>query len=48
MRALRRGFRSGRYDIESLRRGEWIVEPGLIYYNLDGTKGSSAADRDGA
>jgi hypothetical protein len=24
-------FRSGRYDIESLRPGEWIVEPGLIY-----------------
>jgi hypothetical protein len=23
---------SGRYDIESLRPGEWIVEPGLIYY----------------
>ena len=23
---------SGRYDVESLRPGEWIVEPGLIYY----------------
>jgi hypothetical protein len=25
-------LRSGRYDVESLRPGEWIVEPGLIYY----------------
>jgi hypothetical protein len=23
--------RSGQYDIESLRPGEWIVEPGLVY-----------------
>jgi hypothetical protein len=23
---------SGRYDVESLLPGEWIVEPGLIYY----------------
>src|SRR5262249_13853057 len=25
-------LRSGRYDVESLRPGEWIVEPGLVYY----------------
>lgn len=25
-------LRSGRYDVDSLRPGEWIVEPGLIYY----------------
>jgi hypothetical protein len=25
-------LRSGRYDGDSLRPGEWIVEPGLIYY----------------
>ena len=25
-------LRSGRYDVESLQPGEWIVEPGLIYY----------------
>jgi hypothetical protein len=23
--------RNGQYDIESLRPGEWIVEPGLVY-----------------
>ena len=22
---------SGRYDVEALRRGEWLVEPGLVY-----------------
>jgi hypothetical protein len=26
-------LRSGRYDVESLRPGEWIVEPGLVYYS---------------
>lgn len=25
-------LRSGRYDGDSLRPGEWIVEPGLVYY----------------
>jgi hypothetical protein len=25
-------LRSGRYDVDSLRPGEWLVEPGLIYY----------------
>ena len=25
-------IRNGRYDVESLLPGEWIVEPGLIYY----------------
>ena len=25
-------LRTGRYDVESLLPGEWIVEPGLIYY----------------
>lgn len=24
--------RDGTYDVESLRTGEWIVEPGLVYY----------------
>jgi hypothetical protein len=23
----------GRYDVESMRPGEWIVEPGLVYYS---------------
>lgn len=23
--------RDGRFDVESLRSGEWIVEPGLVY-----------------
>ena len=23
--------RSGQYDVESLRPGEWIMEPGLVY-----------------
>jgi hypothetical protein len=22
---------SGRYDVEALRQGEWLVEPGLVY-----------------
>jgi hypothetical protein len=26
-------LRSGRYDVESLALGEWIVEPGLVYYS---------------
>lgn len=26
----------GRYDVESLSPGEWIVEPGLIYRSEDG------------
>jgi hypothetical protein len=26
-------LRSGRYDVESLAPGEWIVEPGLVYYS---------------
>lgn len=24
--------RDGSYDVESLRQGEWLVEPGLVYY----------------
>ena len=24
-------LRSGRYDVEALRRDEWLVEPGLVY-----------------
>ncbi|MER8874577.1 hypothetical protein NKI04_32800 [Mesorhizobium sp. M0814] len=35
----------GRYDIESLSPGEWILEPGLIYRSEDalvGTKGSGS------
>jgi len=31
-------LRSGRYDVESLRPGEWIVEPGLIYYKALGLR----------
>jgi hypothetical protein len=23
---------NGRYDVEALHSGEWIVEPGLVYY----------------
>lgn len=26
-------LRSGRYDTDSLLPGEWIVEPGLVYYS---------------
>jgi hypothetical protein len=26
----------GRYDVQSLSAGEWIVEPGLIYRSEDG------------
>jgi len=25
-------LRSGRYDVDALRPGEWLVEPGLVYY----------------
>jgi hypothetical protein len=25
----------GRFDVESLRPGEWIVEPGLVYVSDD-------------
>jgi len=32
-------LRSGRYDVDSLRPGEWIVEPGLIYYADPGESG---------
>src|SRR5262245_15443866 len=32
-------LRSGRYDVDSLRLGEWIVEPGLIYYADPGGPG---------
>jgi hypothetical protein len=28
--------RSGQYDVESLRPGEWIIEPGLVYSGPDG------------
>lgn len=26
-------LRSGRYDVESLKPGEWLVEPGLVYFS---------------
>ena len=29
----------GQYDVESLRPGEWIVEPGLVYYGDPGQSG---------
>jgi hypothetical protein len=29
-------LRNGRYDVEALQPGEWIVEPGLIYYRDPG------------
>jgi len=32
-------LRNGRYDVDSLRAGEWIVEPGLIYYADPGGSG---------
>jgi hypothetical protein len=25
--------RNGTYDVESLSKGEWIVDPGLVYYS---------------
>jgi hypothetical protein len=25
---------SGRYDVEALRQGEWLVEPGLVYADM--------------
>ncbi|MFB9979263.1 hypothetical protein ACFSQQ_13695 [Mesorhizobium kowhaii] len=28
----------GRYDVETLSPGEWIVEPGLIYRSKDGER----------
>jgi hypothetical protein len=37
--------RSGQYDVESLRPGEWIVEPGLVYQDIGRghSSGSAAA-----
>jgi hypothetical protein len=32
-------LRSGTYDVGSLRPGEWIVEPGLVYYADPGETG---------
>jgi len=32
-------LRSGRYDVDALQPGEWIVEPGLIYYADPGRSG---------
>ena len=29
--------RSGQYDVESLRPGEWIIEPGLVYRDIGST-----------
>ena len=26
--------RSGQYDVEALRPGEWIIEPGLVYRDI--------------
>ena len=26
---------SGRFDVRALRRGEWIVRPGLVYRQID-------------
>ena len=31
---------NGRYDIDSLRQGEWIVEPGLVYQSVPDEAGS--------
>ena len=36
---------NGRYDVFSLERGEWIVEPGLIYV-MDSRDGQSARWKD--
>src|SRR5262245_26202164 len=30
---------NGRYDVDALQPGEWIVEPGLIYYADPGESG---------
>ncbi|HUL07917.1 MAG TPA: hypothetical protein VLV76_16475 [Candidatus Acidoferrum sp.] len=32
-------LRNGGYDVDALRPGEWIVEPGLIYYADPGESG---------
>ncbi len=32
-------LRNGRYDVEALRPGEWIVEPGPVYYADPGEPG---------
>jgi hypothetical protein len=29
-------LRNGRFDVESLQPGEWIVEPGLVYFGNPG------------
>ncbi len=36
--------RSGRFDVEALRTGEWIVQPGLVYA-ADGKAPQSKAPR---
>jgi hypothetical protein len=36
--------RNGQYDIQSLRPGEWIVEPGLLY-QFDMNQPRSGADK---
>ncbi len=38
--------RSGRFDVEALRTGEWIVQPGLVYA-ADGKTPSSKPPRRG-
>ena len=30
---------SGRFDVETLQEGEWIVEPGLVYQMEEGARG---------
>lgn len=32
-------LRNGLYDVDSMRPGEWLVEPGLIYYADPGESG---------
>ncbi|UVK55522.1 hypothetical protein DBIPINDM_002051 [Mesorhizobium sp. AR02] len=38
--------RTGRFDVEALRTGEWIVQPGLVYA-IDGKAPSSKPPRRG-
>lgn len=35
----------GRYDVESLALGEWLVEPGLIYVSEDGLVRASRTEK---
>lgn len=36
----------GRFDVEALRKGEWIVQPGLVYAADEPSKPSGSARHD--